>query len=252
MAMMARHKLHASRGCTGSAHEGMEFIARSWLCIIMINESINIQFGRKDAFNERLYLVDFSKVLISIGEDDFVLLCGRGNHSTFRACLSSWFELTLCSNKCFLSTEELRAKLACILISLLPEISTIGPVMREARLRRQCLHAFMRPSSFPHPPMLCSPKLCSLRSLLMNVGYNSVAREPKAYRGWYYFPPRLTSWSTFSPTTLIPPRSAPSIDFRYVSPPQMTPCSLLLLLRTVYGESTLDGVGWNSKTLILE
>ncbi|KAK0506759.1 hypothetical protein EDD18DRAFT_44495 [Armillaria luteobubalina] len=38
---MARHKLQTSHGCTGSAHEYMEFIACSWLCDI-INASISI------------------------------------------------------------------------------------------------------------------------------------------------------------------------------------------------------------------
>ncbi|KAK0214627.1 hypothetical protein EDD85DRAFT_1003714 [Armillaria nabsnona] len=76
IATMARHKLHASRGCTGSAYEDMKFIARSWLCAT-VNKSINIQLGRKDTSNEPLYLADVSKASISIGEDDFVSLCGR-------------------------------------------------------------------------------------------------------------------------------------------------------------------------------
>ncbi|KAK0438375.1 hypothetical protein EV421DRAFT_962362 [Armillaria borealis] len=152
IAMMARHKLHASRGCTRSAYKDMKFIVRSWFCAT-INESINSQLGRKDTSNEPLYIADISKASISIGEEDFVLLCGRGNHGVF--CLYGG------------TTSE-----ACLYskLSPLPKISTIDLVVSEARFRIQCLHAFLRPLSFPHAPILRPPKPCLLRNLLMSVG----------------------------------------------------------------------------------
>ncbi len=64
------------------------------------------QLARKDTSNEPFYLADVSKTSISIGEENFVLLCRRDNHGTFRVCgLSSWLELTLCSNRYFLSRK---------------------------------------------------------------------------------------------------------------------------------------------------
>ncbi|PBK60074.1 hypothetical protein ARMSODRAFT_737160 [Armillaria solidipes] len=148
IAMMARHKLHASRGCIGSAYEDMNFIARSWLCAT-INESINIQLKRKDTSNEPLYLADVSKASISIGEDDFVLLCGRGVFCLYGGTTS---EARLSSKS-----------------NPLPKISTIDLVMSEARLRIQCLHAFLRPLSFPRAPILRPPRSCLLRNILMRV-----------------------------------------------------------------------------------
>lgn len=111
-----------------------------------VDRYLNLRpLGRKDTFNELLYVADVLKASIRIGEDDFALSCWKDIHRMYHIYLTSGLDLTLRSNrkrKECTNSELMLDALPFSICQLFPR-----PSHERVRLRRQIdyrLHSLTR------------------------------------------------------------------------------------------------------------
>ncbi len=165
----------------------------------------------------------------------------EGYHCTYPGCLTSWLDLTLRSNRCFLSlrrnTSEARLYSNP---NPFPRTSTIDLVVREARLRIQCLHAFMRRChSLMHQCLVPPDRVCCEAFwwawIIISWQGNLKLTEPgTAFLLVRHRDPLVPDYVRASLLHSV-------IDLRHGSPPRH--CALLAI---VHGESAVEVVReWN-------